>query len=79
MISLQEVKHEKQCMIICGAVLAYLILDFLIFYLRGWVNLLLSSADYLPFKGTKGYCNQYCGRGQLFGISGRQTGAFQKT
>ena len=28
--------------------------------------------------GTKGYCNRYCGRGQLFGLLGRRFGLSRK-
>ena len=30
-------------------------------------------------KGTKGYCNRYCGRGQLFGLLGGTFGLSRKT
>ena len=51
--------------------LTYLILGFFNI-LFAWLGLL---CFFIPLiislaKGTKGYCNRYCGRGQLFGLLG---------
>lgn len=58
---------------------AYLILGFfnIIFAWLGllcfFIPLIISVA-----KGTKGYCNRYCGRGQLFGLLGGRFGLSRK-
>ena len=59
--------------------LTYLILGFfnILFAWLGlicfFVPLIISLA-----KGTKGYCNRYCGRGQLFGLLGGRFGLSRK-
>lgn len=55
--------------------LTYLILGFFNI-LFAWLGLL---CFFIPLiisivKGNKGYCNRYCGRGQLFGILGERLG-----
>ncbi len=55
--------------------LAYLILGFFNI-LSAWLGLL---CFFIPLiisfsKGTKGYCNRYCGRGQLFNLLGGRFG-----
>jgi len=51
--------------------LSYLVLGFfnILFALLGlfcfFIPLIIATT-----KGTKGYCNRYCGRGQLFGLLG---------
>ena len=52
--------------------LAYLILGF-VNILFAWLGLLCFFIPLLiaAIGGTKGYCNRYCGRGQLFGLLGR--------
>ncbi len=55
--------------------LTYLILGF-VNILFAWLGLL---CFFIPlfisvFQGTKGYCNRYCGRGQLFGLLGGRFG-----
>lgn len=42
--------------------------------LFAWVGLLCFFIPLIisAVKGNKGYCNQYCGRGQLFGLLGNQ-------
>ena len=59
--------------------LTYLILGFFNI-LFAWLGLLYF---FIPLiisivKGTKGYCNRYCGRGQLFGILGGRFGLSRK-
>lgn len=59
--------------------LTYLILGFFNI-LFAWLGLL---CFFIPLiisivKGTKGYCNRYCGRGQLFGILGGRFGLSRK-
>lgn len=59
--------------------LTYLILGFFNI-LFAWLGLI---CFFLPLlislsRGTKGYCNQYCGRGQLFGILGGRLGLSRK-
>lgn len=59
-----------------------------IFYLiLGFFNILFAWVGLLCFfiplliaggKGTKGYCNQYCGRGQLFTLLGGRFGLSRK-
>ena len=59
--------------------LTYLILGFfnILFAWLGlfcfFIPLIISLA-----KGTKGYCNRYCGRGQLFGLQGGRFGFSRK-
>ena len=61
------------------ASLMYLALGFFnIFF--AWLGLL---CFFIPLgialiKGTKGYCNRYCGRGQLFGLLGGRFGLSRK-
>jgi hypothetical protein len=54
------------------ASLLYLTLGFFNI-LFAWLGLLCFFIPLLiaAFKGTKGYCNRYCGRGQLFGVCGK--------
>ena len=59
--------------------LAYLVLGFFNI-LFAWLGLL---CFFLPLiisivHGTKGYCNRYCGRGQLFGLLGGRFGLSRK-
>ena len=59
--------------------LTYLILGFFNI-LFAWLGLL---CFFIPLiisiaKGTKGYCNRYCGRGQLFSILGGRLGLSRK-
>jgi len=59
--------------------LTYLVLGFFNI-LFAWLGLL---CFFIPLiisllKGTKGYCNRYCGRGQLFGILGGRFGLSRK-
>lgn len=59
--------------------LAYLILGFFSI-LFAWIGLL---CFFIPLiislaNGTKGYCNRYCGRGQLFGLIGGRFGLSRK-
>ena len=59
--------------------LAYLILGFFNI-LFAWIGLL---CFFIPLiislaNGTKGYCNRYCGRGQLFGLIGGRFGLSRK-
>ena len=51
--------------------LTYLVLGFFNI-LFAWLGLLCFFIPLLiaAFKGTKGYCNRYCGRGQLFELLG---------
>ncbi len=51
----------------------YLILGF-VNILYAWLGLLCFMAPLLIsiVKGTKGYCNDYCGRGQLFALLGER-------
>ena len=55
--------------------LAYLILGF-VNILFAWLGLLCFFIPLLiaAIGGTKGYCNRYCGRGQLFGLLGGRFG-----
>ena len=55
--------------------LAYLVLGFFNI-LFAWAGLLCFFIPMLMsmFKGSKTYCNKYCGRGQLFGILGGKLG-----
>ena len=59
--------------------LAYLILGFFNI-LFAWLGLLCFFIPLLisVIKGTKGYCNRYCGRGQLFGLLGGRFGLSRK-
>ena len=59
--------------------LTYLILGFFNI-LFAWLGLF---CFFIPLiisvtKGTKGYCNRYCGRGQLFGLLGGRFGLSRK-
>lgn len=59
--------------------LTYLVLGFF-HILFAWLGLL---CFFIPLiisvvKGTKGYCNRYCGRGQLFGLLGGRFGLSRK-
>ena len=59
--------------------LAYLILGFFNI-MAAWLGLL---CFFIPLiismvSGTKGYCNRYCGRGQLFGLLGGRFGLSRK-
>ena len=61
------------------ASLAYLALGF-VNILFAWLGLI---CFFLPLgialaKGTKGYCNRYCGRGQLFSLLGGRLGLSRK-
>ena len=51
----------------------YLLLGF-VNILFGWIGLLCFFIPLLMalFGGAKGYCNRYCGRGQLFGLLGEK-------
>lgn len=57
------------------ATLAYLILGF-VNILFAWLGLLcfLIPIFISIFKGTKAYCNKYCGRGQIFNLIGGRFG-----
>lgn len=55
----------------------------LVYLIMGFFNIMFAWAGLLCFfipliisvaAGTKGYCNSYCGRGQLFGILGGRLG-----
>ena len=59
--------------------LSYLVLGFFNI-LFAWLGLF---CFFIPLiiaiaKGTKGYCNRYCGRGQLFGLLGGRFGLSRK-
>ena len=65
----------------------YLWIASLLYLLLGFVNILFAWLGllcfFIPliisvFSGTKGYCNRYCGRGQLFGLLGGQFGLSRK-
>ena len=65
----------------------YLWIASLLYLLLGFVNILFAWLGLLCFfipliisvsRGTKGYCNRYCGRGQLFGLLGGQFGLSRK-
>ena len=58
-----------------------------LYILLGFVNILFAWLGLLCFfipliisitKGSKGYCNRYCGRGQLFFVLGNQLGLSRK-
>ena len=51
--------------------LSYLLLGF-VNILFAWLGLICFIAPLIISitKGTKGYCNYYCGRGQLFSLLG---------
>ncbi len=55
--------------------LTYLILGFFNI-LFAWLGLFCFFIPLIisAVKGTKGYCNRYCGRGQLFGLLGGRFG-----
>ena len=61
------------------ASLAYLVLGFFNI-LFAWLGLLCFFIPLLIsiVKGTKGYCNRYCGRGQLFSLLGGRFGLSRK-
>ena len=61
------------------ASLTYLILGFFNI-LFAWLGLLCFFIPLLIalVKGTKGYCNRYCGRGQLFSLLGGRLGLSRK-
>ena len=61
----------------------YLWIASLLYLLLGFFNILFAWLGLLCFfipliisvaSGTKGYCNRYCGRGQLFGLLGGRFG-----
>lgn len=65
----------------------YLWIASLTYLVLGFFNILFSWLGLLCFfipllisvvKGTKGYCNRYCGRGQLFGLLGGRFGLSRK-
>lgn len=64
---------------LCFFSLTYLILGFFNI-LFAWLGLICFFLPLLTAltKGTKGYCNRYCGRGQLFGILGGRLGLSRK-
>lgn len=55
--------------------LTYLVLGFFNI-MFAWLGLICFFVPLLIslIKGTKGYCNRYCGRGQLFGLLGGRFG-----
>ena len=59
--------------------LTYLILGFFNI-LFAWLGLICFFVPLIIslVKGTKGYCNRYCGRGQLFGLLGGRFGLSRK-
>ena len=61
------------------ASLTYLVLGFFNI-LFAWLGLIcfLVPLTISIANGTKGYCNRYCGRGQLFGILGGRFGLSRK-
>lgn len=61
------------------ASLTYLVLGFFNI-LFAWLGLICFLVPLIISiaKGTKGYCNRYCGRGQLFGILGGRFGLSRK-
>ena len=61
------------------ASLTYLVLGFFNI-LFAWLGLIcfLDPLTISIANGTKGYCNRYCGRGQLFGILGGRFGLSRK-
>ena len=65
----------------------YLWIASLLYLLLGFFNILFAWLGLLCFfiplmisvvGGTKGYCNRYCGRGQLFGLLGGRFGLSRK-
>ena len=65
----------------------YLWIASLLYLILGFFNILFAWLGLLCFfipliisvtKGTKGYCNRYCGRGQLFGLLGGRFGLSRK-
>ena len=77
-IQIQEVSIWKSIgMTIFGFSLSLIwFLDFSTSFSPGWdffIPLIISV-----LKGTKGYCNRYCGRGQLFSILGGRFGLSRK-
>lgn len=65
----------------------YLWIVSLTYLILGFVNILFAWLGLLCFfiplmisiaKGSKGYCNHYCGRGQLFGLLGGKFGLSRK-
>lgn len=59
--------------------LSYLILGFFNI-MFAWMGLIcfLTPLAIAVFGGTKGYCNRYCGRGQLFALLGGRVGLSRK-
>ena len=66
----------------------YLWIASLLYLLLGFFNILFAWLGLLCFfipliisvvSGTKGYCNRYCGRGQLFGLLGGRFGLSRNT
>ncbi len=59
--------------------LAYMSLGFLNI-LFAWLGMLFFCIPLIIslVQGTKGYCNRYCGRGQLFGLLGGRFGLSRK-
>ena len=65
----------------------YLWIASLLYLVLGFFNILFAWLGLLCFfiplvialvKGTKGYCNRYCGRGQLFSLLGGRLGLSRK-
>lgn len=65
----------------------YLWILSLTYLILGFFNILFARLGLLCFfipliisvvKGTKGYCNRYCGRGQLFSLLGGNFGLSRK-
>ena len=65
----------------------YLWIASLVYLILGFFNILFAWLGLLCFfipliiaivKGNKGYCNRYCGRGQLFGLIGGRFGLSRK-
>ena len=59
--------------------LIYLVLGF-VHILFAWIGLICFVLPLLfaIIGGNKGYCNRYCGRGQLFGLLGGSVGLSRK-
>ena len=59
--------------------LAYMALGFFNI-LFAWLGMLFFCIPLMIslVRGTKGYCNRYCGRGQLFGLLGGRFGLSRK-
>ena len=65
----------------------YLWIASLLYLLLGFFNILFAWLGLLCFlipliiavaRGTKGYCNRYCGRGQLFALLGAASASHGK-